>query len=75
MCILANHRHASADPDLALLLSHPLHFLSLGLGTGLFPKAPGTAGTLLGFPLFWMMMYSPLWQQWLALILMFLFGI
>lgn len=75
MCILANQRHRHAAPDLAMLLSHPLHFLSLGLGTGLFPKAPGTAGTLLGFPLFWMIMYLPLWQQWLALIVMFLFGI
>lgn len=75
MCILTNPRHSSAEPDLALLLSHPLHFLSLGLGTGLIPKAPGTAGTLLGFPLFWMIMDLPLEQQWLALLLMFLFGI
>jgi len=75
MCILTNPRHSSAEPDLALLLSHPLHFLSLGLGSGLIPKAPGTAGTLLGFPLFWMIMDLPLEQQWLALLLMFLFGI
>ena len=60
---------------MTLLFSHPLHFLSLGLGTGLFPKAPGTAGTLLGFPLFWIIMYLPLGQQWLVLILLFLFGI
>lgn len=58
-----------------LLFSHPLHFLSLGLGTGLFPKAPGTMGTLLGFPLFWVIMYLPHWQQWLGLCSLFLLGV
>ena len=28
------------------LRQHPAHFLALGLGSGLSPKAPGTAGTL-----------------------------
>ena len=28
------------------LLSHPAHFIALGLGSGLSPVAPGTAGTL-----------------------------
>jgi phosphatidylglycerophosphatase A len=74
ICILTNH-HSRIDPDVTLLFSHPLHFLSLGLGTGLFPKAPGTAGTLLGFPLFWAIIYLPLVQQWLALILLFVLGI
>lgn len=74
-CILANSRYQATEPDLALLLSHPLHFLSLGLGSGLLPKAPGTAGTVLGFPLFWLLMYLPHWQQWLAIGLMFLFGV
>ncbi len=39
-------------PNLKLLLSHPAHFFSLGFGTGLAPKAPGTVGTLVGFPLY-----------------------
>ncbi len=72
---MANQRYQATDPDWALLLSHPLHFLSLGLGAGLFPKAPGTAGTLLGFPFFWLIMYLPEWQQWLSILLMFIFGI
>jgi phosphatidylglycerophosphatase A len=41
-------------PDLRLLFSHPAHFFSLGFGTGLMPKGPGTAGTLVGFPLYWL---------------------
>ena len=31
--------------------SHPIHWLALGFGTGLVPKAPGTAGTLVAIPL------------------------
>ncbi len=33
-------------PTVALLLSHPAHFIALGAGSGLSPKAPGTVGTL-----------------------------
>ncbi|HQS99481.1 MAG: phosphatidylglycerophosphatase A [Hydrogenophilales bacterium 16-64-46] len=40
-------------PDLRFLLAHPAHLIALGFGSGLAPKAPGTAGTLLGLPLFW----------------------
>jgi phosphatidylglycerophosphatase A len=39
-------------PTLRFLVAHPAHFLALGLGTGLAPVAPGTAGTLLGFPIY-----------------------
>ncbi len=33
-------------PTVRLLMSHPAHFISLGLGSGLAPRAPGTFGTL-----------------------------
>jgi len=33
-------------------LKNPLHFLSLGFGSGLMPKAPGTFGTLAAIPLY-----------------------
>jgi phosphatidylglycerophosphatase A len=39
-------------PSLRLLVSHPAHFLSLGLGSGLSPVAPGTVGTLLAWALY-----------------------
>jgi len=39
-------------PTPGFVLSHPAHFIALGFGTGLAPLAPGTAGTLLAFPLF-----------------------
>ena len=31
---------------------HPVQFLAFGFGSGLSPKAPGTAGTLLAIPLY-----------------------
>jgi phosphatidylglycerophosphatase A len=34
-----------ARPSLRFMLSHPLHIVSLGFGSGLSPLAPGTAGT------------------------------
>ncbi|NSL56148.1 phosphatidylglycerophosphatase A family protein [Uliginosibacterium aquaticum] len=33
------------QPTFKLLLSHPAHFISLGFGSGLAPKAPGTFGS------------------------------
>ena len=41
-------------PNVKLLLAHPAHFFGLGFGSGLAPKAPGTFGTLVGLPLFWL---------------------
>lgn len=34
----------------AQLMKNPLHFLSLGFGSGLAPRAPGTFGTLAAIP-------------------------
>lgn len=40
------------------LLKSPIHFCSLGFGTGLAPKAPGTFGTLPAVLLVWL--FAPL---------------
>lgn len=40
------------QPNLRFTFSHPAHFIALGAGAGLAPAAPGTAGTLLAFPLY-----------------------
>lgn len=42
------------QPDFKFLLAHPAHFLALGFGSGLPPKAPGTFGTIAGLPLFYL---------------------
>jgi phosphatidylglycerophosphatase A len=43
-------------PDARFLVSHPAHFIALGFGAGLSPVAPGTAGTLVAFPVCWLML-------------------
>lgn len=45
------------------ILSSPVHLVSLGFGTGLSPRAPGTVGTLMGFPLFLVLAPLPLAMQ------------
>jgi len=42
-----------AEPGLRFLFAHPAHLLALGGGAGLLP-APGTWGTLLALPLYWL---------------------
>lgn len=48
-----SHDELKFQPTWAFLFSHPAHFLSFGFGAGLFPRSPGTAGTLVAFPLYW----------------------
>ncbi len=63
-------------PTLAFAFAHPAHFIALGFGAGVSRFAPGTVGTLLGFPIYWMMapQYSPV--EMLAIIgLMFAVGV
>ena len=44
---------AMTRPTAAFMVRHPAHLIALGAGAGLVPGAPGTAGTLLAFPLYW----------------------
>jgi phosphatidylglycerophosphatase A len=41
------------QPSWKFLLSNPAHLLSFGFGSGLARKAPGTFGTLVAFPIYW----------------------
>jgi phosphatidylglycerophosphatase A len=45
----------SRRPDARFLLSSPAHFIALGFGSGLAPKAPGTFGTLAALALYWIL--------------------
>ena len=57
------------------LLRHPLDFLALGFGSGLLPRAPGTAGTVAAIPLY-LVMQSLTLQVYVPLVaLLFLLGI
>lgn len=43
----------SRRPDARFLVAHPAHFIALGFGAGLAPRAPGTVGTIVGLALCW----------------------
>jgi len=60
-------------PDLRFLLAHPVHFLALGFGSGLAPRAPGTFGTLAAFPLFALWLWLGLPEGLMLLLTAFLF--
>lgn len=51
-----------ARPSAGFAFRHPAHFIALGFGAGLSRFAPGTAGTLVAFPLWWLIGggYEPL---------------
>ena len=56
-------------------LLNPVHFLALGFGSGLAPKAPGTFGTLAAVPLFLLMAPLSTNIYLLLLVIMSLAGI
>ena len=68
------------QPSVSFMLSHPAHFLALGLGSGLSPVMPGTAGTLFGWLCFsvlsarWPAVFTPL--TWAVIIVVgFIVGV
>jgi phosphatidylglycerophosphatase A len=63
------------SPNVQFLLQHPAHFFGLGFGSGLAPKAPGTFGTLVGYPLFWLISVYTLSTQLIIISALFLIGI
>lgn len=65
----------STAPDFKLLMAHPAHFLALGAGAGLAKKAPGTFGTLLGLPLFFLIVPLQIDLQISIIFILFLVGI
>lgn len=49
-------------PGFRFVFSHPAHFVAFGFGAGLSRFAPGTVGTLVGFPLYWLV--GPYYSAW-----------
>jgi phosphatidylglycerophosphatase A len=63
-------------PDPHFAASHPAHIVAFGFGAGLVPFAPGTAGTLLAWPIGWFLAGNIPAPAFLALIaLLFLIGV
>ncbi len=53
----------------------PVQFLAFGFGSGLSPKAPGTAGTIAALPLYWLLAQLGLVGYTLAVLLALVAGI
>lgn len=51
------------------------HCLVFGFGAGLIPRMPGTAGTVLAFPLYWGAVALPQWGQWGLALVLFALGV
>jgi phosphatidylglycerophosphatase A len=49
--ISAADRPVAAQASARFVFTHPAHLIAFGFGAGLSPVAPGTAGTLVAFPL------------------------
>jgi phosphatidylglycerophosphatase A len=61
-------------PSWRFVLSRPAHFIAFGFGAGLIPVAPGTFGTLLALPLYWLFQPQVAPLEFLLLIALF-FGL
>lgn len=61
-------------PTWRFVLSRPAHFIAFGFGAGLIPVAPGTFGTLLALPLYWLFQPKVAPLEFLLLIAL-LFGL
>lgn len=57
------------------VFSHPAYFLAYGFGSGLSPKAPGTAGSLVGLLLWWMLSPMPLLNYLITIVVIIFLGI
>jgi phosphatidylglycerophosphatase A len=56
-------------------LSDPIQFLAFGFGSGLSPRAPGTVGTLIALPVYWLFAGQALWVYSAIVIVAALLGI
>lgn len=65
----------ATNPTLKFMLQHPAHVLALGFGTGLAKKAPGTIGTILGLPFFWLIANQSILIQLSIISVLFILGV
>ncbi len=58
-----------------LVWAHPIHYLSCGLGSGLLPRMPGTWGSLIAIPFFYVFHTLSWWQYAILLLVTFTIGV
>ncbi|MEL7399326.1 MAG: phosphatidylglycerophosphatase A, partial [Pseudomonadota bacterium] len=62
-------------PTAKSLLHNPIHGLAFGFGSGLSPKAPGTAGTVMAVPLYLLVADLALLPYLIFLLVTFVAGV
>ncbi|HZM43544.1 MAG TPA: phosphatidylglycerophosphatase A [Burkholderiales bacterium] len=62
-------------PSWRFILRHPARLIAFGGGAGLVPAAPGTFGTLLALPLYWLIAPLPPLAYLLLLAALFALGV
>ena len=65
----------SLNPNFRQLLQNPIHLLAFGFGAGLFVKAPGTVGTLLGILVWVFLAKLAIASYIIVLVIVTLFGV
>lgn len=63
------------SPSFPQLIRQPVHWLAFGFGSGLSPKAPGTAGTLVAIPLYLLLAELSLIPYVIMLLVSFAVGV
>ncbi|WP_082353889.1 phosphatidylglycerophosphatase A [Marinagarivorans algicola] len=63
------------QPSFKQLLKNPIAFLAFGFGSGLMPKAPGTAGTVAAIPLFLLLQPLSLYTYLAVIAITFIIGV
>ncbi len=62
-------------PDWRMITRHPAYFVAFGFGSGLSPWGPGTLGTLVAYPLYFLLAWCGISGVWLAALCVPLFAI
>lgn len=65
----------SYKPPPRLIFKDPIHLVAFGFGSGLAPKAPGTFGSVIGLPVFFLLFWMPAPAYFVAVLLLFMLGI
>lgn len=66
---------ASSTINPKTIFSNPIHWLAFGFGSGLLPKAPGTWGTIVAIPLWYLLSSLTLPRYLLATLCLSIIGI
>jgi phosphatidylglycerophosphatase A len=66
---------SAPEVNLKTLIRRPDCFIAYGFGSGLAPKAPGTFGTLVALPIYWLIQDWSIWAYLSFVLVAFIAGI